>query len=222
MPEIVEWAEIADQYGDTLLLGNGASMALHSGFGYGSLFDSALENGHITPPVATIFEQFGVTDFELVLRRLWQASLVTQALEIPNGRVQEAYAEVRDALISTVRDVHVDYDDALPHLSLIYRFMARFDTVISMNGTVPKLTVSRIVWLPVRVISVKLSSDRRLWLYFLTAASTALACTTFSIGCTAISVLRVAARNVPWYASWIIASMYASVRDECSGGTTRW
>ncbi|WP_456016851.1 DUF4917 family protein [Pseudomonas fluorescens] len=133
MPEIVEWAEIADQYGDTLLLGNGASMALHPGFGYGSLFDSALENGHITPPVATIFEQFGVTDFELVLRRLWQASLVTQALEIPNGRVQEAYAEVRDALISTVRDVHVDYEDALPHLSLIYRFMARFDTVISLN-----------------------------------------------------------------------------------------
>ena len=29
MPEIVEWTEIANQYDDTFLLGNGASMALH-------------------------------------------------------------------------------------------------------------------------------------------------------------------------------------------------
>jgi hypothetical protein len=133
MPEIVDWAHIAEQYTDTLLLGNGSSMALHPGFGYGSLFESALENGHITPAVGAIFDKFGVTDFELVLRRLWQASLVTQALEIPHGRVEEAYAEVRRALIATVRDVHIDYDEALPHLHFIYRFMARFGTVVSLN-----------------------------------------------------------------------------------------
>lgn len=68
-----------------------------------------------------------------MLRRLWQASLVTEALEIPHGRVEEAYAEVRRALIATVRDVHVDYDEVLPHLHFIYRFMARFGTVVSLN-----------------------------------------------------------------------------------------
>ncbi|AZE54508.1 hypothetical protein C4K03_2353 [Pseudomonas synxantha] len=133
MPEILQWADIQNQFSDSLLLGNGASMAVHPDFGYGSLFETAQENGHITPAVARIFEQFGVNDFELVLRRLWQASLVTEALDIPHGRVHEAYTEVRDALISTVRDAHVSYDDALPHLRLIYPFMARFDTVISLN-----------------------------------------------------------------------------------------
>ncbi|UFI43549.1 DUF4917 family protein [Pseudomonas savastanoi] len=39
MPEIVDWAHIAEQYTDTLLLGNGASMALHPGFGCGSLIE---------------------------------------------------------------------------------------------------------------------------------------------------------------------------------------
>jgi hypothetical protein len=133
MPEIVQWEEIQDQFSDSLLLGNGASMAVHPEFGYRSLFETAQNNGHITPAVAGIFDQFGVNDFELVLRRLWQASLVTQALDIPHGRVEEAYTEVRDALIATVRDAHVSYEDALPHLRLIYPFMTHFDTVISLN-----------------------------------------------------------------------------------------
>ena len=133
MPEIVQWRSIQDHYTDSLLLGNGASMAVNSRFGYGSLYERALEVGHITPAVARIFERFGVNDFELVLRRLWQASLVNQSLEITHGRVEEAYAEVRTALISTVRDIHVGYDDALPHLRLIYPFMTHFETVISLN-----------------------------------------------------------------------------------------
>lgn len=108
-------------------------MAVHAGFGYGSLFERARLNGHITPAVARIFEQFGVSDFELVLRRLWQAKTVIEALEIPPGRVEEAYAEVRTALISTVRDAHVQYEDAEPHLVSIFPFMKRFRTVVSLN-----------------------------------------------------------------------------------------
>ena len=57
MPEIVDWrTSQSSTHTDTLLLGNGASMALHPGFGYGSLFESALENGHITPAVGAIFD----------------------------------------------------------------------------------------------------------------------------------------------------------------------
>ncbi|BAN51103.1 DUF4917 family protein [Metapseudomonas resinovorans] len=133
MPVILTWGEIQDRFTDSLLLGNGASMAVHADFGYGSLFETARLNGHITPQVAEIFDQFGVNDFELVLRRLWQAKLVIQALEIPPGRVDEAYAEVRNALIATVRDAHVRYEDAEPHLAWIYPFMARFTTVASLN-----------------------------------------------------------------------------------------
>lgn len=133
MTKIYQWSEIKKYFTDGLLLGNGASMAVHTGFGYGSLFDAARANEHITPEVAAVFDAFGVNDFELVLRRLWQAKVVNQTLGIQAGRVEEAYVQVRSALISTVRDVHISHDDALPHLKPIYTFMHGFKTVVSLN-----------------------------------------------------------------------------------------
>lgn len=133
MPDILQWRDIAPSFRDSILLGNGASIAVDPNFAYGSLSAAAREHGHLTPPVAHIFEQFGVEDFELVLRRLWQATLVNQALGIPNGPVEAAYHEVRTALVATIRDTHVTYDDARPHLEPIYRFLQQFKTVLSLN-----------------------------------------------------------------------------------------
>ncbi len=134
MPDIVEWNEISDRYHrGTLLLGNGSSIAVNDCFRYESLFDEACRLGYINDRVQQVFDEFGVTDFELVLRRLWQAKKVNEALGIEPGRVEEAYSLVRNALINTVRDVHISYDDARPHLTPIFRFMQRFDTVISLN-----------------------------------------------------------------------------------------
>ncbi|MBV9267410.1 MAG: hypothetical protein JO061_14655 [Acidobacteriaceae bacterium] len=45
MPTIYEWTDIKGQYGDTLLLGNGASMAIDECFSYRSLKDAAAEEG---------------------------------------------------------------------------------------------------------------------------------------------------------------------------------
>lgn len=134
MPEILKWGEIKDGFKDgTLLLGNGASMAIHQPFGYESLRSAAQEAEHITQPVADVFTAFGTDDFELVLRRLWQASLVNQALQVEPGKVEEAYQQVREALISTVRDIHISYDAASPHFEAIYTFMQGFQTVLSLN-----------------------------------------------------------------------------------------
>lgn len=134
MPEILQWAEIRENYqGGTLLLGNGASMAIHPAFGYASLRAAAEETGHITQEVAAVFAAFGTDDFELVLRRLWQAKLVNQALGIEPGKVEEAYAQVREALIATVRATHISHDEAFWHLDAIYRFMQGFTTVLSLN-----------------------------------------------------------------------------------------
>jgi len=135
MVEIRQWAEIKNKYqGGALLLGNGASVAVHSDFSYASLHKAAEARGHISTTVAGVFSAFGTDDFELVLRRLWQASLVNQTLSVePGGKVDLAYHQVRDALIATVRDVHVPYESASRHFEAIYTFMQEFKTVLSLN-----------------------------------------------------------------------------------------
>lgn len=134
MPEIHQWSDIKDRFeGGALILGNGASMAIHAGFGYSSLRQAAEDKGHITRAVADIFRAFNTNDFELVLRRLWEATLVNKALGIERGRVEQAYQLVRSALISTVRDVHIPHEEAKRHFAPMFQFMKSFDTVFSLN-----------------------------------------------------------------------------------------
>ena len=134
MPEIVNWNEIQENFKDgTLILGNGASMAVHQPFGYASLRLAAQESGHITQSVADVFTAFGTDDFELVLRRLWQAKLVNQSLQVEAGKVEKAYQQVRGALIATVRDIHISHDASSAHFEAIYKFMQSFQTVLSLN-----------------------------------------------------------------------------------------
>lgn len=133
MPEVKTWGEIQHQFTDGLMLGNGASMAVHAGFGYESLFKAACDLGRVDASVKKVFDSFDTNDFELVLRRLWQAKLVNEALDIPPGPVEAAYALVRRALIETVRATHVTHADAKSHLQLIYPFLKNFKTVVSLN-----------------------------------------------------------------------------------------
>lgn len=133
MPEIQKWSDIKDRFQDGLLIGNGASVAIHNGFQYSNLFDAACRLEHVTKDVKSVFDSFGTNDFELVLRRLWQAKLVNDALGVQPGRVQEAYELVRTALIATVRATHVSYTNAKPHLEHVYQFLKGFKTVVSLN-----------------------------------------------------------------------------------------
>lgn len=134
MADIVQWDDIKEDFHQgSLLLGNGSSIAVNDCFNYTSLFEEAVKLGHLTENVQAVFDKFCVNDFELVLRRLWQAKLVNEALDLPRGEVEDAYEAVRQALISTVRDTHVSYDDARGHLEPIYKFMQEFDFVISLN-----------------------------------------------------------------------------------------
>jgi hypothetical protein len=134
MTNIFQWCDIKERYHQgSLLLGNGSSIAVDSCFNYSSLYEKAIDLGHLTSNVQAVFDKFEVNDFELVLRRLWQAKLVNQALGLSRSEVEVAYEEVRKALISTVRDTHVTYDNARDHLTHIYQFMQNFDVVISLN-----------------------------------------------------------------------------------------
>jgi hypothetical protein len=132
--DIFQWSEIESQFtGGSLLIGNGSSIAVSSNFSYSSLFEVAKNKGYLTEPVQEVFNKFGVDDFELVLRRLWQAKLVNEALGIDKGQVEVAYENVRTALINTVREIHVTYEDAQPHLQHIAVFTKQFETVLSLN-----------------------------------------------------------------------------------------
>ena len=131
---ISQWSDISDQYQNgTLLLGNGASMAVAPSFGYGSLLDHARQNNLLTDDVARLFEFFETSDFELILRLVWQASNVNLSLEIPDERTHQAYLRVRDSLIEAVRAVHPEYRAVQHHLPHMYRFLKSFDTVLSLN-----------------------------------------------------------------------------------------
>lgn len=79
MTTIKQWADIKADYDDTLLLGNGASIAVNANFAYRSLCQKLQElssDGQLT----ALFEQFETQDFELILHRLWIATALLNKL----------------------------------------------------------------------------------------------------------------------------------------------
>jgi len=130
----VQWAEIAQNYQrGTILLGNGASMAVSRSFGYGSLLEHAQHEGLLEGDVGRLFEFFETTDFELILRVVWQASNVNKSLAIADEGTHQAYVRVRDCLIQAVRNVHPEHHEITEYLPHMYEFLRGFDTVLSLN-----------------------------------------------------------------------------------------
>ncbi len=131
---IFEWEEISRYYDrGALLLGNGASMSVNGRFGYSSLIEHARDHRLLTDDVQQLFNFFNTSDFELILRLVWQASNVNRSLSIPDERTYSAYIRVRECLIQAVRDVHPEYQEVSEHLPAIYNFLRNFQTVISLN-----------------------------------------------------------------------------------------
>ncbi|EFP0769681.1 DUF4917 family protein [Salmonella enterica] len=131
---IVPWMQIAPYYHrDTVLLGNGASIAVSRNLDYGSLLAYAFRAGLLTDDVNRLFQFFRTSDFELILRLVWQASNVNRSLQIPDNRTYQAYLRVRECLIQAVRDVHPEYEQVSDQLPNMYQFLKRFDTVLSLN-----------------------------------------------------------------------------------------
>lgn len=131
--EIRPWDAIANNYGCTVLLGNGASISVSPSFSYCSLLQHATERNLLPEDSQRLFHFFHTNDFELVLRIVWQASNVNRSLRIPDQRTHAAYVGLRDCLIRTVRDIHPEHRAVSAHLPSIYQFLKRFRTVISLN-----------------------------------------------------------------------------------------
>ena len=107
--EIAPWEAISENYGCTVLLGNGASISVNPSFSYASLLQHAADQHLLPGDAQRLFEFFQTNDFELVLRIVWQASNVNRSLQIPDQRTHAAYASLRDCLIQTVRDIHPEH-----------------------------------------------------------------------------------------------------------------
>lgn len=130
--DIEAWAKLRETNWQTLLLGNGSSISLHSEFSYPTLHSVAEAKG-LLPTTAPIFAKLGTTDFEHVLLACWYAEHVNAALGTPSAEISAAYAEVRSALIDAVHTVHPVHADIAPDLQRIAAFASTFQTVISLN-----------------------------------------------------------------------------------------
>lgn len=129
----IETWENTDKEGwSAMLLGNGASIAIHKTFAYPTLHSVADAKG-LLPSTGPIFAKLGTTDFEHVLLACWYAEHVNVALGTPSADISRAYAEVRTALIEAVHSVHPAHADVAPDLQRAGCFASRFPTVVSLN-----------------------------------------------------------------------------------------
>jgi hypothetical protein len=136
---VLDWNSISGNYTDTLILGNGASIACDTSFSYSSLLDVARANKTVDSKLEGVFDLLETEDFELVLRTIWQAHRINVRLGNvrsgvgSQGVLGQAYEAIKQALIQSINDVHPDRTGIEQHLSYIADFMTHFRTVLSLN-----------------------------------------------------------------------------------------
>lgn len=112
--QLRSWADISDEFADsTLLLGNGTSRAIWAGFDYASLYEVAGEYQiahRLSIEDIALFEAFGTTNFEGVLRRLAEGASTNAVLGLESALHQERHSHIRSALLDAVHAVHVPWD----------------------------------------------------------------------------------------------------------------
>lgn len=123
--EMQDWA--------SLLLGNGASMAVWDGFGYTSLYDEAVGDT-LGERDEAVFEALDTRNFEAVLRDLRAAALINDALGVDAVPHLECYERVRHALVDAVHGVHIPWVDVeTDALVAIRTEFLQYDSVFTTN-----------------------------------------------------------------------------------------
>lgn len=118
----------------TLILGDGASMAVSSSFSYTNLFGKACNDSILNQTSKNLFETLQTTDFELVMNKLRQAYIINEVLQLDTDNVAlHTYDNIRQSLIKTIKEIHVQYADAIFQIDNIRKFLEKFKTVISLN-----------------------------------------------------------------------------------------
>ena len=131
--ELCDWLDIRDRFRDSILLGNGASIAIDRRLSYRSLYERVCQSGRLNPEIVDMFQHFQTTNFEFIMRLLLEASRVNEVLDIDDDKTKNYYHEIRDSLIDTIRGVHPAYDDVVQLLPKAATFLMGFKTVLSLN-----------------------------------------------------------------------------------------
>ncbi|EGV37737.1 DUF4917 family protein [Neisseria weaveri] len=136
--KILDWNNISEKYNrSTILLGNGASIAVNNCFNYQSLLNIAKQKFK-QKSVEKLFKHFETDDFELILRLVWQGKEIIDIVKnhdcIHYRTLTWAYEDIRNGLIESVREVHPNYSSiGINQLEKISNFLRNFNTVISLN-----------------------------------------------------------------------------------------
>lgn len=131
---IKDLAEIKDNYENgNLIIGNGASVALHQKFRFDSLKEEAEKLRLFNDDISKLFIEFDTSDFELILRLVWHAKLINKHLGIVDQKLDSAYENIKQALIKVVKEVHCEHSDIADQLPQLYQFTKQFRTVVSLN-----------------------------------------------------------------------------------------
>lgn len=133
MEKIYKWNEIKDNFKHTIILGNGASIAIDRCFAYASLYEEASKAVLLNAELQQLFTHYKTTDFEFIMQLLWRTHQINNLLGVHDEAVAAAYSSVRDSLIKTVQRVHVSYGAAAPHIPAIGAFLRSFKNVVSLN-----------------------------------------------------------------------------------------
>src|SRR5690606_17312521 len=99
-----------------VLLGNGFTIGAHSQFQYGTLYEQAKQAG-LPNHVIELFERYGTTNFEQVLRQLDEGQWLAQHYEMqatnPNRDMGSDYGRLKQALVEAISASHPAVPDAV-------------------------------------------------------------------------------------------------------------
>ena len=85
-----KWNGILEEFTDALILGNGASIAIHRDFAYDSLWKVAIDHGLISPKFQNLADDLKTgANFELLLRQLWTTEIVDNQFKIDASKIEE-------------------------------------------------------------------------------------------------------------------------------------
>ncbi|MAG37264.1 MAG: hypothetical protein CL878_13605 [Dehalococcoidia bacterium] len=93
-----------------ILIGNGASMAVSSRFGYKSLYRYAVAHGKLGKEDRRLFRSFNTTNFEAVLSALSTAKVVNDILGLDTTLIETHKMRIMAALVESVSGVHIGYE----------------------------------------------------------------------------------------------------------------
>lgn len=130
------WSDIKKGFGDTIILGNGASIAISDIYSYARIYNRAIEETHLEGEDKRLFAEYETTNFEQILRALRHALKVNRAMMIGKegiSLIERRITSIKKALKNTILDSHVERREVKPYFSRIANFLFSFDRVFSLN-----------------------------------------------------------------------------------------